>query len=288
MQALVKWLLARPHNAVLGLTVTLLLPAPQLTSGALLVLLILAQGPKLAALEAFAAAAMLAVVNVVLGGSFESVVALIAGTWIPVALLAVLLAMSRSLTLATQVAIIVAIAAMLVFQIAVPDQDLFWKPYLEVMVAVVEENGLQLDTSVLTGEVMTITAVLVYWILYTVAMFTGYWLYRQLPFETSNFGRFRELNFGRVIAFATAIASLLAFAIGASWLQNIAFILFVMFMMQGLALVHWLRGEKILPMFALVSIYILLPFLQVLLVMVLALIGYTDAWFGFRRRFTKA
>jgi len=156
------------------------------------------------------------------------------------------------------------------------------------MVAVVEENGLQLDTSVLTGEVMTITAVLVYWILYTVAMFTGYWLYRQLPFETSNFGRFRELNFGRVIAFATAIASLLAFAIGASWLQNIAFILFVMFMMQGLALVHWLRGEKILPMFALVSIYILLPFLQVLLVMVLALIGYTDAWFGFRRRFTKA
>lgn len=288
MQALVKWLLARPHNAVLGLTVTLLLPAPQLTSGALLVLLILAQGPKLAALEAFAAAAMLAVVNVVLGGSFESVVALIGGTWIPVALLAVLLAMSRSLTLATQVAIIVAIAAMLVFQIAVPDQDLFWKPYLEVMVAVVEENGLQLDTSVLTGEVMTITAVLVYWILYTVAMFTGYWLYRQLPFETSNFGRFRELNFGRVIAFATAIASLLAFAIGASWLQNIAFILFVMFMMQGLALVHWLRGEKILPMFALVSIYILLPFLQVLLVMVLALIGYTDAWFGFRRRFTKA
>jgi len=33
---------------------------------------------------------------------------------------------------------------------------------------------------------------------------------------------------------------------------------------------------------------VLLPFLQVLLVMVLALIGYTDAWFGFRRRFKKA
>ncbi len=288
MQALAKWLLARPINAVLGLVVTLLLPAPQLTSGAILALLILAQGTRLAALEATAAAAILAAVNLILGGSFESVVMLVAATWVPVALLVVALALTRSLTLATQVAIIVAVVAMLVFQIAVPDQGLFWKPYLDVMIAVVEENGLQLDTSVLTGEVMTITAVLVYWMLYTVAMFTGYWMYRQLPFETSNFGRFRDLNFGRVIAIATALASLLAFAIGALWLQNIAFILFVMFMMQGLAMVHWLHGEKILPMFALVSIYILLPFLQVLLVMVLALIGYTDAWFGFRRRFTKA
>ena len=288
MQALAKWLLARPNNAVLGLIVTLLLPAPQLTSGAILALLILAQGKRLAVLEASAAAAILAAVNLAFGGSFESVVMLVVGTWVPVALLVVLLAMGRSLTLATQVAVVVAVAAMLIFQVAVSDQDIFWKPYLDLMVAVVEENGLQLDMSVLTGEVMTITAVLVYWILYTVAMFTGYWLYRKLPFETSNFGRFRDLNFGRVIAIATALASSLAFVIGAPWLQNIAFILFVMFMMQGLAIVHWLRGERILPMVALVAVYILLPFLQVLLVMVLALIGYTDAWFGFRRRFTKA
>ena len=40
MQALAAWLVARPQNAVLGLAVTLLLPAPQLTSGVILVLLL--------------------------------------------------------------------------------------------------------------------------------------------------------------------------------------------------------------------------------------------------------
>ena len=39
---------------------------------------------------------------------------------------------------------------------------------------------------------------------------------------------------------------------------------------------------------AVVSVYVLLPLLQVLLVTVLAILGYMDAWFGFRRRMKKA
>ena len=42
MQPLAAWLVARPQNAVLGLAVTLLLPAPQLTSGVIMVLLVVA------------------------------------------------------------------------------------------------------------------------------------------------------------------------------------------------------------------------------------------------------
>ncbi len=75
--------------------------------------------------------------------------------------------------------------------------------------------------------------------------------------------------------------------IDAALLENLAFIIFVMFMMQGLAMVHWLHGEGKLPLIAVISVYVLMPFLQVLLIMVLALIGYTDAWVGFRRRFKK-
>ena len=101
------------------------------------------------------------------------------------------------------------------------------------------------------------------------------------------FGRFRDLNFGRVIAFTLALASMLAFVIDAAWLQNVSFVMFVMFMLQGLAIVHWFRAEAMLPGVAVVTMYVLLPFLQVLLVMVLALIGYTDAWFDFRRRLKK-
>ena len=39
MQAFTKWLLARPINAVLVLTVSLVLPIPQLTGGIIIVFL---------------------------------------------------------------------------------------------------------------------------------------------------------------------------------------------------------------------------------------------------------
>jgi len=288
VQAIVKWLVARPHNAVLGLAATLLLPAPQLTSGAIMVLLVLVQGTRLAVIEAIVAAPVLAVAFVLFGGTLASVIVLMAVTWVPVMLLAVSLVTMRSLTLTLQMSVIIAVAAMLVFQIAVPDPAAFWQPYLDIMAAVIRENGLQLDTELLTADVMTISAVLVFWMLYTVALLIGYWLYHQLPVETLDFGRFRDLNFGRVIAFTMLLASLLALVIDATWLQNVAFVTFVMFMMQGLAIIHWLHGEGILPVAALVAIYVLLPFLQVLLIMVLALIGYADAWFGFRRRMIRA
>lgn len=288
MQAIATWLLARPHNAVFALVVTLVLPASQLTSGAVLVLLVLAQGARFAIFEASIAAAILAVMSLILGNSLASVIILAAGTWVPVGLLALSLVTMRSLTLTLQVSVIAAVAVMLFFKIAVPDPAAFWQPYLDEMVTVIRENGMQLDTTMLTAEIMTISAVLVFWMLFTGALLLGYGLYCRLPIETVDYGRFRDLNFGRVIAFGLALASLLAFAIGATWLQNVAFIVFVMFTMQGLAMVHWLHSEGMLPKIAVVSTYVLLPLLQVLLVMVLALIGYTDAWFGFRRRFKKA
>ena len=288
MHAIAKWLVARPHNAVLGLAVTLLLPAPQLISGGVIALLVLTSGTSRAAVEAIIAAAGIAVASLILGGSLTSVMVLVVGAWVPVMLLAMLLVTMRSLTLTLQVSVIAAVAAMLLFQVAVPDQAAFWQPYLDVMEAVIRENGLQLDTELLSAEVMTVSAVLVFWMLYTAALLLGYWLYRGLPRETVDFGRFRDLNFGRVIALTMAVLSVLAVVIGAAWLSNVAFIVFVMFMMQGLALMHWLHGEGILPIFAVIAVYLLMPFLQVLLVFVLALIGYTDAWIGIRRRLKKA
>ena len=74
-----------------------------------------------------------------------------------------------------------------------------------------------------------------------------------------------------------------AFLSGAVWLQNVAFVLFAIFWLQGLAIVHWLHGRQLLPTFGVVAVYVLLPFLNVIMLMGLAVTGYIDAWFGFRR-----
>jgi len=288
MQALASWLVLRPQNAVLGLAVTLLLPAPQLTSGVIMVLLVLAQGARLAVIEGLIAAAVLLTVSVLFGVSISSMAALMVGTWVPVLLLAALLLGSRSLTLTMQVSVIVAIVALLGFYIVVDDPVAFWQPYLVQMAELARQNNLQLNTELFSAEVMTISAALAFWMLYIIGLLLGYALYKRLPRETGTFGRFRDLNFGRVIALMLALASVLAFLVGAAWLQNVAFVVFVMFWVQGLAIVHWLHGQGILPLAALIAVYALLPFLQVLLMTALAVFGYTDAWFDFRRRMKRA
>lgn len=288
MQAIARWLLARPYNAVLGLAIALLLPGSQITSCAIIVLLVLANGFRPVMTHAALVAAVLVVTTLILGGTVLSVVAMVAGNFIPAFLLAKLLTATRSLTLSMQVSLIAALAVMLVFQLAVPDEAAFWQPYLDNMVAVFAELGVQMDTTPLTANVITLSVVLSNLLLFCAGMLIGYWWYRQQPGDTTNFGEFRNMTYGRVIALTMGLAFLLAFVTDATWLQNIAFIMFVMFMVQGLAIVHWLHGAEILPGFAVVSVYVLLPILHVVPVTLLALLGYTDAWVEFRRRMTKA
>ncbi len=288
MQALAAWLTARPQNAVLGLAVTLLLPAPQLTSGVILVLLVLAQGMRLAVIEASAAGAILVLVSLVFGVSAASMMTLMAGTWLPVLLLTVLLVSARSLALTMQVSVIVAVLAMLGFYVVVADPVAFWQPYLATMAEIARQNSLELNTELLNAEVMTVSATLAFWMLYATGLLLGYGLYNKLPGETGKYGLFRDLSFGRVIAFTMALVSLLALVVDVALMQNLAFVMFVVFWIQGLAIVHWLHAEGTLPLVAVVSIYVLLPLLQVLLVTILGIVGYMDAWFDFRRRMKKA
>ena len=81
-----------------------------------------------------------------------------------------------------------------------------------------------------------------------------------------------------------AVSSVVALLTNAAWLQNIAFVLFAVFWLQGLAIVHWLHGRGILPAFAVVMVYVLMLPLSAVIVVGLAVLGYIDAWFGLRRR----
>jgi hypothetical protein len=288
LQAFAAWLVARPQNAILGLAVTLLLPAPQLTSGVILVLLVLAQGTRQAVIEALVAGAAVLTTSLLFGTSMAAAMTLIAGTWVPVLLLAVVLVSTRSLTLTMQASVIVAVSMMIGFYIVVPDPVAYWQPYLELMAEIARQSGLELNEELLNAEVMTVSATLAFWMLYIVGLLLGYGLYRKLPAETSHYGWFRDLNFGRVIAFTMALVSLLAFVVEATWLQNVAFVMFVAFWIQGLALLHFMRAESMIPPGAVVAVYVLVPLLQVVMITALAVVGYMDAWFGFRRRLKKA
>ena len=107
---------------------------------------------------------------------------------------------------------------------------------------------------------------------------------QRMPGQEGQFGRFRDVSFGRVLAIVMAVVSVLAMVSGAAWLQNIPFLLFAVFWIQGLAIAHWLRGEGRIPGFVLAMVYVLLPLLNIVMILGLAIAGYADAWFGYRKR----
>lgn len=290
MQPLAAWLVARPQNAVFGLAATLLLPLLQIFSGIFMVLLVLRQGVRLAAIEGAVAAALLIVVSLVLGSPVLQVASAAGMTWLPAILLAAGLQATRSVKLTMQVLALVAALAVLGFHVFVADLEAFWEPVMALTLEWAKTNGLHEQAAVIAGNpaqmahALTIAFVWYGWLLYSLYLLFGYRYAYATPDESGIFGRFCDLDFGRVIALLLGLVSILGFLTGTAWLQSVAVLLFAVFWLQGLAVVHWMFVDGELPLFVVIMTYVLLPFLHVFLVMALAVVGYTDAWFRYRRR----
>ena len=95
MRAVASWLVARPLNGILVLAAT---SSPYLgfLSAALLVLLVLHDGTRVATLKATAAGLLLVVIGAVVGTPPSVVIAVAVVYWLPATLLATLLAVMAS------------------------------------------------------------------------------------------------------------------------------------------------------------------------------------------------
>jgi len=290
VQPIAAWLVARPLHAILGLALTLVLPLGQIFSGAAMVMLVLYGGPRKAALQGLIAMAALGALSLVTGGSVVemSVNGLLA--WVPVFLLAWLLRKSRSLTLTLQVSAIVAMVATLGFYVIVADPTAYWIAVLSELAKAFGDMGLSEQARLIAAQKeliapqMTMLTVLTSWSMIVLVTVLGYAIYQALPDKRAEFGRFCDLRFGRVLALVMAVSSVLALAIGAEWVRNFAFVVFAIFWLQGLSMVHWMHVVGPVPFVVLIVIYALLPFLNALLIMALAVVGYTDEWFDYRSR----
>jgi hypothetical protein len=290
VQPVAAWLVARPQNGVLGLALSLLFPLSPVFSGLVMAHLVLARGLRIPLLQGVVAGILLAGIAAVASASVKQIVASAISTWLPILVLAGLMRYWRSLTLTLQVSAIVAVVAVLAFFIVLGDPTGYWNTVIETTAGLFRDSGLVeqadflLASQSMIAPQMTMLFVFLSWSLYVLVLLLGYGLYQALPGKAAAFGRFRDLNFGRVLAVVMALTSVGAMATGVAWMQNTAFVVFAVFWLQGLAVLHWLHAEGRLPVFVLVIVYALVPFLNVLLVFALAATGYTDAWFDFRAR----
>lgn len=293
MQSVAKWLLVRPLNSIMAMAAILLLPYINLLSGVIVVLLVLEQGEGPAAAKLLIAAALLSVFALVVDAPAVRVLITALVLTVPALLFATVLLRTRSFTLTMQISVIVAAIAVSLFYAFVGDAVAFWEPFVAELVAAWREMGLEQqfkplleDPERMAGSITTAAAVS-FWITLVGMLLAGYWLYKQLPGERKSFGRIRDLDFGRVIAIVTAVTSLLAFGVGTLWSESVAYLFFVAFWLQGLALVHWLYSDGPLPLFAVIATYAAIVVLHIYMLTALAVLGYTDAWFQYRRRVVK-
>jgi hypothetical protein len=268
----------------------MLLPLAPVLSGLVMAHLVFANGVRIAAVQAVVAGVALAIVAVLLKASVAQIVASAVAWWLPVTVIAALARQWRSITLALQVSVIVALVVTTGFFVVLGDPADYWNDVITRSIEMAREAGLNEQADLLSdsqGVVvsqMTMLFVATAWTFYAMVALFGYSLFQALPGRAGVYGRFRDLNFGRVLATIMALASVGAVIVGSTWLQNLGFVGFTVFWFQGLAILHWLHASGRLPYFVVVMVYAALPFLNLLLVVSLAVVGYMDAWFDIRAR----
>lgn len=292
MPSVAAWLLARPHNAIFALAMTMLVPGLSTLGGAILVLLVLQQDLNRVLLSVALAGLALVVVATLSGSTPFSAVAVVATYWLPILSLSRIMRVTKSLTLALQTSVVFVVAGVCAFFALVNDPALFWQDVIDANPLL---QGLQLEdwksalgaTEAQFAGVMSTLFAMAFWFGMMAVLMLGYWLYQKLPGKTAEFGRFCDLNFGRVIALLLAVSSVVSLTFDVVWLQSIAVVVFAVFWLQGVAMVHWLHASGYVPVFVVFSAYALTIFAGPYVFPALAVLGYTDAWFRYRRRVTK-
>ncbi|MEJ2602005.1 MAG: hypothetical protein P8172_01710 [Gammaproteobacteria bacterium] len=289
MRQIAAWITARFHRPVL--VIAALFPVFPVLSGATTVLTALARGLREGAAAAVLGS-LLVLAATALTRDFRTSLIWYLAIAQGISLGAVwLLVSTRSLTLTAQVLAVLMLVGIGAVYVGMEDVEAFWRPFLEQFVGNLSgAGGVAMDASNFVAMAQVLMTGLVFgmgWVGTMIIVLLGYGLYLLLPDRQPVFGRFRELNLGRTLAFATAFISVAATITDSPWLVNSALALLVAFVVQGLALMHSVVDRRQWPPLMLIVIYVLAVIpspVSGIVVGLLSLGGYLDAWIDFRRR----
>lgn len=303
MKAFAEWVTARPARgfvaaAALALLAVLALPVAAWVPAGLVVLVLLAAGPRAAAIAALGAALPIAwAFNPVVG--FGAAVLVAAAVLVPPYLAGSLLESSRSLTFVFQAATIGACALVLGLHLVVGDPVEALMPMIEyVRPALVETARALADMGVVrapeqiweaTARVAWATAAWMLLLQTMLALFAGLASFGALR-EPGLFGReFRALQLGRMVAWGAlaslAVGLLSQLLTGQAWqpAEDVLFVLACGFLLQALAVVHGLKQSGVIGGVPVVLTYLAIA----LLPMAVVGLGFADTWLRFRERFGR-
>ena len=298
MQQIFEWLLAQRMRLAVVMAALFLIPLSVLVSGALAAAVVL-NGGFLAAAPVIGAAALLVAVGGLAAGGVPAAVGLATqaiAIFAFAALAASVMRATRSLTMCLQLMSVVAVVGVALVYLQVDDVSAMWLPLLEVQLEQLKAAGLNFaavaaqDQAAALAMLATIATglfALMCWFALALMLLLGYHIFdRARDEKRARFGRFRDLNLGRVLAIVLAVLAIVWGLTKQEWAMNAAFALLFIFSVQGIALMHWLRHRYDWPTGVMVIGYGLLivpTALTWVATLVVCIGGYVDAWFNMVR-----
>ncbi|HXH01893.1 MAG TPA: DUF2232 domain-containing protein [Candidatus Competibacteraceae bacterium] len=294
MSALASFVMRGRLQAALVTAVSawLLPPFSSVIGNAVVALATLRRGMGEGALLMLLAAAGLCVLALPLFGQAAPLLALSLGLlyWLPVWLLAGVLRTTVSLPLALLTGVALGLLALLLTYAWLGDPAARWVELLGQFKPLFQEAGLQVDEALVDQwiryQAPFLTGLTV--VLQLAVVYCGLLLGRAWQARLYNPDGFRQefhgLRLGRTLALAAATSIVLAGVLGQIWLVNLALLLGLLFVFQGLALLHGLVGLAGLSKGWLVALYVLLSLALPQMLLLLSLIGILDAWIDLRAR----
>ncbi|MFO8153941.1 DUF2232 domain-containing protein [Thioalkalivibrio sp.] len=238
----------------------------------------------------FAALILGALVFAMMGGS--PLIGVTAGLaqWLPAAAMGVVLRQSVSWRATLSMAALVAGGLVLLVRLLVPDLESAWVAAgREMLAPFVDGNGPAEEDveTALTAIAPFLTGMLAGIFLLSMAislLIARYW--QALLYNPGAFGtEFRELQMGRGLAVAVVVLALFGQLADQPLALELAFILGVVFFLQGLAVMHGLTHAQGMSSFWLVGMYVLLVLALPQMFLLIAALGAIDGVARLRERF---
>lgn len=282
----------RAVGAAAGLGVIgIFIPPIAILSGAVVALVALRLGIAQALFVAgFAALVLGVVVFAMMGGS--PLIGIMAGLaqWLPVAAMGEVLRQSVSWRATLSMAALVAGGLVLMVRLLVPDLDAAWVAAgREMLAPFIDSNGVGMEEveAALTTIAPFLTGLLAGIFLLSMVLslvIARYW--QALLYNPGAFGpEFRELQLGRSLAIAVVVLALFGQLAGVPLALELAFILGVLFFIQGLAVMHALTHAQGMSNFWLVGMYVLMVLALPQMFLLISALGAIDGVARLRERF---
>lgn len=271
---------------------SLLLPPLALFSNAAIGLITLRHGWQQGAIYALLGSVVLAAVSMVLEQGLISGLFSGLASYIPIVLIASVLASSRSWDRTIQLVLILSGAGVILFHLLYPEAESHWKPLLETFKPALQQVYQFSDSEM--EEYITQAA---HWATGTfAAVFAIFGIisliiarnWQATLYNPGGFGEeFRQIRVGKPAAIALLVIIALAVVTGNQLPVELIMVGIAIFMFQGLSLAHGIAKQLDLRKTWLVVLYGLMFLLLIQMIILLATFGIIDNFVNFRQKLAK-